>query len=82
MNRLRSFSYFRVDRASKKAKFLFVHQPKLEGLKLSEMKAYTVTARDGLKLPVYLTLPAGYGTTPGIRGVATPTRPRAWVWVG
>ncbi|MDB4967453.1 MAG: acylamino acid-releasing enzyme [Myxococcales bacterium] len=52
--------FYAYDRASKKAKFLFVHQPKLEGLKLSEMKAFTVTARDGLKLPVYLTLPAGY----------------------
>src|SRR5262249_28460507 len=30
-----------------------------EGLKLAPMKFYTVTARDGLKLPVYLTLPVG-----------------------
>ena len=52
--------FYTYDRATKKATFLFTHQPKLEGLKLSEMKAYTVTARDGLKIPVYVTLPAGY----------------------
>jgi dipeptidyl aminopeptidase/acylaminoacyl peptidase len=52
--------FYTWDRASKKATFMFSHQPKLEGLKLSEMKAYTVTARDGLKIPVYVTLPAGY----------------------
>ena len=52
--------YYTYDRATKKATFMFSHQPKLEGLKLSEMKAYTVTARDGLKIPVYVTLPVGY----------------------
>jgi len=52
--------YYTYDRATRKATFMFSHQPKLEGLKLSEMKAYTVTARDGLKIPVYVTLPVGY----------------------
>jgi dipeptidyl aminopeptidase/acylaminoacyl peptidase len=52
--------FYTWDRASKKATFMFSHQPKLEGLKLSEMKSYTITARDGLKIPVYVTLPAGY----------------------
>ena len=52
--------FYTYDRATRKATFMFTHQPKLEGLKLSEMKAYTVRARDGLELPVYLTLPAGY----------------------
>ncbi|MGZ3428401.1 MAG: S9 family peptidase, partial [Polyangia bacterium] len=52
--------FYTWDRAAKKATFMFSHQPKLEGLKLSEMKSYTITARDGLKIPVYVTLPAGY----------------------
>jgi dipeptidyl aminopeptidase/acylaminoacyl peptidase len=52
--------FYTYDRATHKATFMFTHQPKLEGLKLSEMKPYTVTARDGLKIPVYVTLPAGY----------------------
>jgi dipeptidyl aminopeptidase/acylaminoacyl peptidase len=52
--------FYTYDRAAKKATFMFSHQPKLDGLKLSEMKAYTVTARDGLKIPVYVTLPVGY----------------------
>ena len=53
-------AFYTWDRAAKKATFMFSHQPKLEGLKLSEMKSYTITARDGLKIPVYVTLPAGY----------------------
>ena len=42
-----------------KGTFLFVHQPKLEGLKLAEMKPVTIKARDGLTLRSYLTLPVG-----------------------
>jgi dipeptidyl aminopeptidase/acylaminoacyl peptidase len=52
--------FYTYARPSRKATFMFSHQPKLEGLKLSEMKAYTIDARDGLKLPIYLTLPVGY----------------------
>jgi dipeptidyl aminopeptidase/acylaminoacyl peptidase len=51
--------FYTYDRASKKATFMFSHQPKLEGLKLAEMKSVTIDARDGLKLPLYLTLPVG-----------------------
>lgn len=51
--------YYEWDRKAKKGTFLFVHQPKLEGLQLAEMKFVTVPARDGLKLPAYLTLPVG-----------------------
>src|SRR6185436_8874457 len=32
---------------------------KLEGLQLAEMQVVTIPARDGLKLPGYLTLPVG-----------------------
>jgi dipeptidyl aminopeptidase/acylaminoacyl peptidase len=51
--------YFAWDRAGKKGTFLFVHQSKLEGLPLAEMKPVEVVTRDGLKLTSYLTLPVG-----------------------
>jgi dipeptidyl aminopeptidase/acylaminoacyl peptidase len=51
--------YYAWDRAAKKGTFLFVHQPKLEGLALAEMKPVTIPARDGLKLHAFLTLPVG-----------------------
>ena len=52
-------SYYTYSRATKQATFMFVHQPKLNGLTLAEMKPYTIDARDGVKLPVYVTLPPG-----------------------
>ncbi len=51
--------YYSWDRASKKGKFLFVHQPKLDGLQLAAMKPVVIRAHDGLELPSYLTLPVG-----------------------
>src|SRR5439155_19497957 len=51
--------YYSWDRAAKKGTFLFVHQPKLEGLQLAAMKPVTIKSRDGLNLHGYLTLPAG-----------------------
>jgi dipeptidyl aminopeptidase/acylaminoacyl peptidase len=51
--------YYDWDRAAKKGTFLFVHQPKLEGLQLGEMKPVVIKSRDGLSLNSYLTLPAG-----------------------
>ena len=50
--------YYAWDRAAKKGTFLFVHQPKLEGLQLAEMKPVVIKSRDGLSYS-YLTLPAG-----------------------
>ena len=52
-------AYYAWDRGASKGTFLFVHQPKLEGLKLAEMKAISIKARDGLTLHGYLTLPVG-----------------------
>ena len=52
-------SYYSWDRSAAKGTFLFVHQPKLEGLKLAEMKPISIKARDGLNLRGYLTLPVG-----------------------
>jgi dipeptidyl aminopeptidase/acylaminoacyl peptidase len=51
--------YYSWDRGAQKGTFLFVHQPKLEGLQLAEMKPVVINSRDGLKLNSYLTLPAG-----------------------
>jgi dipeptidyl aminopeptidase/acylaminoacyl peptidase len=51
--------YYSWDREAKKGTFLFVHQPKLEGLPLAQTRAVTFPARDGLTLNGYLTLPVG-----------------------
>lgn len=51
--------FYRWDRNKKEATFLFTTRPKLDGLALSEMKPVVITARDGLRLHSYLTLPAG-----------------------
>jgi dipeptidyl aminopeptidase/acylaminoacyl peptidase len=51
--------YYAWDRSAKKGTFLFVHQPKLEGLQLAEMKPVVIKSRDGLNLNSYLTLPVG-----------------------
>lgn len=51
--------FFTWDRKAKKAELLFSAQPKLEGLPLAAMTPVTITARDGLALPSYLTLPPG-----------------------
>jgi dipeptidyl aminopeptidase/acylaminoacyl peptidase len=51
--------YYRWDRKTRQGTFLFTTRPKLDGLALAEMKAVTITARDGFKIHSYLTLPAG-----------------------
>jgi dipeptidyl aminopeptidase/acylaminoacyl peptidase len=51
--------YYAWDRTAKKGTFLFTARPKLEGLPLAAMQPVAVTARDGLVLHAYLTLPAG-----------------------
>jgi len=50
-------SFYAYDRAKKKADLLFVHRPALQGLKLAKMTTRVITARDGLNLVVYVTLP-------------------------
>jgi len=51
--------YYAWERNAKKGTFLFVHQSKLDGLQLAEMKPVVISSRDGLNLNSYLTLPAG-----------------------
>ena len=51
--------YYSWDRDARKGTFLFVTQPKLEGLTLAKMEPVAIDSRDGLKLNAYLTLPVG-----------------------
>ncbi len=51
--------YYAWDREARKGTFLFVQQPRLEGLPLAQMRAVSFPARDGLTLNGYLTLPVG-----------------------
>jgi dipeptidyl aminopeptidase/acylaminoacyl peptidase len=52
-------SYYLWDRASKKAKFLFVNNSKLEKVKLAQMEPVEFKAKDGLTIRGYLTKPVG-----------------------
>ncbi len=51
--------WFSWDRNARKGTFLFGNQPALEKARLAKMEGVVIEARDGLKLPCYLTLPAG-----------------------
>ncbi|HSA34316.1 MAG TPA: S9 family peptidase [bacterium] len=53
------YSFYLYDRTTKKAEFLFTHQPELEKYKLATMKPVVIKSRDGLDLVSYLTLPVG-----------------------
>lgn len=56
--------YYRYDRKSRRAEFLFVNRPALEGLTLAKMRPLIIRSRDGLDMVSYLTLPAGAGDRP------------------
>ena len=49
--------YYRWDRATQKATYLFSNRPALESVKLAKMHAVTIKTGDGLELVSYLTLP-------------------------
>ena len=51
--------YFLWDRRSKQARFLFTNREQLEDLQLATMQTVEIEARDGMKLPSYLTTPVG-----------------------
>lgn len=51
--------YYLFRRESQQATLLFSNQPRLEGLALASMEPVRLTARDGLPLHGYLTLPVG-----------------------
>ena len=58
-----SVRYYAWDRKTKTGRLLFLQRPKLEGLALAQMKPVTFTARDGMKLHAYLTVPEGVPST-------------------
>jgi dipeptidyl aminopeptidase/acylaminoacyl peptidase len=51
--------WYLYDRAKQQATLLFSNRPQLEKYKLSAMKPIEFTARDGMKLYGYLTMPVG-----------------------
>jgi dipeptidyl aminopeptidase/acylaminoacyl peptidase len=56
--------YYRYDRKSRRAEFLFTSRPALEGLPLAKMRPLVIRSRDGFDMVSYLTLPAGAGDKP------------------
>ncbi len=67
--------YYRYDRPTKRATFLFSNNQALEGAKLAPMRPVVVKARDGLDLVSYLTLPPGSDPD----GDGRPQQPSAMV---
>jgi dipeptidyl aminopeptidase/acylaminoacyl peptidase len=60
----RSPAFWRWDRQTRKARFLFATRPKLDGWDLAPMEPVSFAARDGLKVRAYLTTPAGAAKKP------------------
>lgn len=56
--------YYRYDRATKDAQFLFTNRKALEGLPLARIHPVVIKSRDGLDLVSYYTLPAVFGDDP------------------
>ncbi|HET6373173.1 MAG TPA: alpha/beta fold hydrolase, partial [Candidatus Polarisedimenticolia bacterium] len=52
-------TYYFFDRAAGRASLLFSIQPELAGLTLAHQEPRVIEARDGMKIPIYVTLPPG-----------------------
>lgn len=52
-------AWYAWDRSEQRGELLFVNQPELEKYTLAAMEPVVITARDGLELVSYLTLPVG-----------------------
>jgi len=59
--------FYLYDRGAREARFLFTNRAELEGLPLAKMHPVTVTARDGLELVCYVSLPPGASPDGGLR---------------
>ncbi len=68
--------YYMYNRDTRKGELLFTTRPKLEAYKLARMKPVTITSRDGLKLPGYLTLPVGIKA----KNLPAVLLVRGWAW--
>ncbi len=51
-------TFYAYDRATRQATYLFTNRPKLEKFKLANIKPVSFTARDGMTIHGYLTVPA------------------------
>jgi dipeptidyl aminopeptidase/acylaminoacyl peptidase len=51
--------YYRYDRETRRATYLFSNRQALDGLMLAKMHAVVITARDGFNLVSYVSLPVG-----------------------
>lgn len=60
----RPVEYSLYDRAAKALEPLFSESPQLAARRLPRPEHFDITARDGLRIPVYLTKPAGAGRHP------------------
>ena len=56
--------FYRYDRKSRRAEFLFSNRPALEGRPLAKMRPVVIRSRDGLDMVSYLTLPLGAADPP------------------
>ena len=66
-------SYYFYERESQKLSFLFTDHSYLEGYDLPTRKAFTVTTRDSLRLPVHVYLPFGMARSDGSAKTPLPT---------
>jgi dipeptidyl aminopeptidase/acylaminoacyl peptidase len=69
------YTYHLYDRKAKKVSKLFTTRPELENKQLAKMKGVEITARDGLVLTAFLTLPPGSDAD----GDSVPDSPRPLV---
>jgi len=60
----RPVEYSLYDRAAKALEPLFSESPELDARRLPRPEHFDITARDGLRIPVYLTKPSGAGRHP------------------
>lgn len=64
--------WYRYERSSGKATYLFSNRKSLEGLPLAPMHAVEIKSRDGLNLVSYLTLPVWATSDNGVKPVGGP----------
>jgi len=64
--------YYLFDRDARKLETFLVVRSALEGVTLAEMRPVEYAARDGVKIPGYLTLPPGRETAKGLPAIVLP----------
>jgi acetyl esterase/lipase len=66
-------TYYLYNRSGRKLAKLFNDYPYLDGYDLATRKAYTVTTRDGIRLPVHVYVPPGMSKVDGSPKTPLPT---------